>query len=87
MFKHILVPTDGTKLSARAVRSAVALAKTCGAKITGIYVIPPYVPPVYSEGMLYMADIGPQRHKELMAAAALPARRWRRSPSSPGKAS
>jgi len=70
MFKHILVPTDGTKLSARAVRSAVALAKTCGAKITGIYVIPPYVPPVYSEGMLYMADIGPQRHKELMAKAA-----------------
>jgi nucleotide-binding universal stress UspA family protein len=70
MFKNILVPTDGTKLSARAVRSAVALAKTCGAKITGVYVIPPYVPPVYSEGMLYMADIGPQRHKELMAKAA-----------------
>ena len=70
MYKHILVPTDGTKLSARAVRAAVALAKTCGAKITGVYVIPPYVPPVYSEGMLYMADIGPQRHKELMAKAA-----------------
>ena len=70
MYKHILVPTDGTKLSARAIRAAVALAKTCGAKITGVYVIPPYVPPVYSEGMLYVADIGPQRHKELMAKAA-----------------
>jgi nucleotide-binding universal stress UspA family protein len=70
MYKHILVPTDGTKLSARAVRAAVDLAKTCGAKITGIYVIPPYVPPVYAEGMLYVADIGPQRHKELMAKAA-----------------
>ena len=70
MYKHILVPTDGTKLSARAVRAAVELAKTCGAKITGVYVIPPYMPPVYSEGMLYVADIGPQRHKELMAKAA-----------------
>ena len=70
MYKHILVPTDGTKLSARAVRAAVDLAKTCGAKITGVYVIPPYMPPVYSEGMLYVADIGPQRHKELMAKAA-----------------
>ena len=69
MYKHILVPTDGTKLSTRAVRAAVALAKTCGAKMTGLYVIPPYVPPVYSEGMLYVADIGPQRHKELMAKA------------------
>jgi nucleotide-binding universal stress UspA family protein len=70
MYKHILVPTDGTKLSARAVRAAVDLAKTCGARITGVYVVPPYVPPVYSEGMLYVADIGPQRHKELMAKAA-----------------
>jgi nucleotide-binding universal stress UspA family protein len=70
MYKHILVPTDGTKLSAHAVRAAVALADTCGAKITGVYVIPPYVPPVYSEGMLYLADIGPQHHKELMAKAA-----------------
>jgi len=34
MLKHILVPTDGTKLSARAVRMACSLAKTCGARIT-----------------------------------------------------
>ena len=70
MYKHILVPTDGTKLSARAVRAACNLAQTCGARITGIYVIPPYVPPIYAEGMIYIADLGPQRHKELMAKAA-----------------
>lgn len=70
MYKHILVPTDGSKLSARAVRAACALAKTCGAKVTGVYVIPPYVPPMYAEGMIYVADIGPQRYKELMAKAA-----------------
>ena len=70
MYKHILVPTDGTKLSARAIRAACALAQTCGAKITGVYVIPPYVPPIYAEGMIYIADLGPKRHKEVMQKAA-----------------
>lgn len=70
MYKHFLVPTDGSKLSTRAIRAACALAQTCGAKITGVYVIPPWVPPMYAEGMVYVADLGPQRHKELMARAA-----------------
>jgi len=70
MYKHILVSTDGSKLSTRAVRAACNLARTCGARITGVYVIPPYVPPMYAEGMIYVADLGPQRHRELMAKAA-----------------
>jgi len=70
MYKHILVPTDGSRLSARAIRAACALAQTCGAKLTGVYVVPPYVPPIYAEGMIYVADLGPQRYKELMAKAA-----------------
>jgi nucleotide-binding universal stress UspA family protein len=70
MYKHILVPTDGSKLSARAIRAASALAQTCGAKMTGVYVIPPWVPPMYAEGMIYVADLGPQGHKELMVRAA-----------------
>ena len=70
MYKHILVPTDGSRLSARAIRAACALAQTCGAKLTGGYVVPPYVPPIYAEGMIYVADLGPQRYKELMAKAA-----------------
>jgi nucleotide-binding universal stress UspA family protein len=52
MYKHILVPTDGSKLSAKAIRSAAGLAKACRAKLTGIYVIPRYEPPVYSEGAM-----------------------------------
>jgi nucleotide-binding universal stress UspA family protein len=70
MYKHILVPTDGSKLSSHAVRAACNLAQTCGARITGIYVIPPYVPPIYAEGMIYIADLGPKRHKEVMQKAA-----------------
>lgn len=40
MFKHILIPTDGSELSERAAKEGVALAKVLEAKITGIHVIP-----------------------------------------------
>lgn len=42
MFKNILIPTDGSELSRRAVRMALELAKLHGARITGIHVIPDY---------------------------------------------
>jgi len=40
MFKSILVPTDGSKLSAKAVEVAINLAKSFGAKITMLQVMP-----------------------------------------------
>ena len=49
MFRHILVPTDGSKLAAKGIKLGVRLAKALGAKVTGIYVILPFVPPVYGE--------------------------------------
>jgi nucleotide-binding universal stress UspA family protein len=42
MFKNILIPTDGSELSQRAVRVAVDLAKLHRARLTGIHVIPDY---------------------------------------------
>ena len=42
MFKNILIPTDGSELSQRAVRTGVELAKLHRARITGIHVIPDY---------------------------------------------
>ena len=53
MFRNILIPTDGSKLSAKGVRTGVKLAKALGARVTGLYVIFPYVPPVYGEGAIY----------------------------------
>ncbi|MBE0615560.1 MAG: universal stress protein [Burkholderiales bacterium] len=44
MFKHILVPTDGSTLSLRAVKNAVRLAKVHGARITAFYAAPEYHP-------------------------------------------
>ena len=42
MFKNILIPTDGSELSQRAVRTAVELAKLHHARLVGIHVIPDY---------------------------------------------
>jgi nucleotide-binding universal stress UspA family protein len=42
MFKHILIPTDGSDLSRKAVIYGVQLAKTVGARVTAISVSEPY---------------------------------------------
>jgi len=42
MFKHILVPVDGSATSFKAVDKAVDLAKAFDGKVTVIYVIDPY---------------------------------------------
>ena len=38
MYKHILLPTDGSKLSARAASQCVQFAQSIGAKVTAIHV-------------------------------------------------
>lgn len=63
MYKNILVPTDGSKLAAKGVKEAVKLASALGAKVTGVYVVPPYRTPVYSEGIAYRVA-GPAQYKE-----------------------
>jgi nucleotide-binding universal stress UspA family protein len=42
MFKHILMPTDGSEHSERAIERGIELAKLCGARVTGIHVMPDY---------------------------------------------
>jgi nucleotide-binding universal stress UspA family protein len=37
MFKNILIPTDGSALSRKAVKAGVALARAVGARVTGFY--------------------------------------------------
>ncbi|WP_407520350.1 universal stress protein [Methylobacterium oryzisoli] len=39
MYQHILVPTDGTPLSTLAVKKAVSLARSVGAKVTVLTVV------------------------------------------------
>jgi nucleotide-binding universal stress UspA family protein len=52
MFKHILVPTDGSALSEGTVARAVAFAKEADARITFFYAQPDFPMPIYGEGAL-----------------------------------
>ena len=52
MFKHILVPTDGSELSTRNVKHAVGFASEAQAKITFLYAKPDYPIALYGEGAL-----------------------------------
>lgn len=51
-YKHILVPTDGSTLSLKAAKHAASLAKDLEAKITAVYVVQPWTPPVAEESAL-----------------------------------
>lgn len=39
MFKHILLPTDGSELSERAVPKGISLAKAMGARVTAFHAV------------------------------------------------
>lgn len=56
MYKHILVATDGSRLSGKAVRAAVELAKALGARLTAFYAVPDF-PHVYGEGYMYVPQV------------------------------
>jgi len=67
MFKHILIPTDGSDLSRKAVIYGVQLAKTVGARVTAITVSPPYH--VASMDAVLVAET-PDEHDAQSARAA-----------------
>jgi nucleotide-binding universal stress UspA family protein len=54
MFKHILIPTDGSPVSAKAVKAGIALAKQTGARVTAYYAVEPVPMRLYGEG--YVTD-------------------------------
>ena len=53
MYAHLLVPTDGSKLSDKAVTHAIALAQALQAKISFFYASPDYPLPAYADGVVY----------------------------------
>lgn len=67
MFKHLLVPTDGSELSEAAVHMAVNLAKEFQAKITGIHVIPEFHLLTYNAEMLADTRTEHEQHARTQA--------------------
>jgi nucleotide-binding universal stress UspA family protein len=76
MYKHILLPTDGSALAMKGVRSGLRLAKALGARVSAVYVIPPYMPSMYGEAAMYIPAFEPKEYRRLtekQAAKALAA--------------
>ena len=53
MFKHILVPTDGSASAEKAFRAALAFARETGAAITGYHAIAPQSAAAAGDGYLF----------------------------------
>jgi nucleotide-binding universal stress UspA family protein len=70
MFKHILIPTDGSKLSEAAARAGVALARSTGARVTALFAAPPPTPVVYRK-LVPVEYMSPDEHAEMIEKVAL----------------
>lgn len=66
MFKHILLPTDGSDASKRALEKGAALAKALGAEVTLMTAIDQY--PVGMMGGVYRAEDNPMHQAAREAA-------------------
>lgn len=69
MFRNILVPTDGSTLSRRAIKRAIQLAKEQKGRVTGFYVGPPWKPRGNDESIPYRM-VSPQQHAANVKQAA-----------------
>ncbi|MDD3354741.1 universal stress protein [Zoogloea sp.] len=66
MFKNILVPTDGSELSASTVARAITFAQEASATLVFFYAQPDFPMPIYGEGAL----IDPTTPEQFSKAAA-----------------
>ena len=71
MYSKILVPTDGSQLSDRAVREAAKLARSVGATLTLFHAAPAYrMPTLTYEGAMLRNIVTPERYERSMRAHA-----------------
>ena len=73
MFKHVLVPTDGSPLSVSTAQRAVTFAVEAGARITFFHAKPDYPVVFYGEGALIdpttpekFAEMAERRSREIL---------------------
>jgi nucleotide-binding universal stress UspA family protein len=70
MFKNILTPTDGSRLSLKGAKAGIGLARALGARVTAVYVIPPFMPIAYGDAAVYVPALSPQAYKQSSEKAA-----------------
>lgn len=57
LFQHLLLPIDGSELSLRAFSMGLELAKTFGAKVLTLHVVPPFHSIAYMTELLAAAEL------------------------------
>ena len=72
MYKRILIPTDGSKIAAKAIKHGVALAKALGASVLGYHALEPIDTIYYSTA----AGIRPTQVMALQRELAAEAERY-----------
>jgi len=84
MFKRILLSTDGSELSMHGVKLGIELAKSCGASVFALHVIPPFhsisylaemiaaTQAAYLEGAVERAERYLAEARDLAAKAGVP---------------
>ncbi len=77
MYKHILVPSDGSRLSQKAAAQAIALAKVMRARVTGFHASPLFPLPVYASGVVFEPLTAGAIRGAVRAGGGAPARRHR----------
>ena len=70
MYSRLLVPTDGSKLSDKAIAQAIALAQALEASITFLHTTPGIPSPAYADGMSVMLVSRKEYTEQAKAAAA-----------------
>lgn len=66
MYKHILIPTDGSESSERAAKAAVALAQAFKARLTGVHILPQHLGRIYGD----LAWVDERRDLQMREVAA-----------------
>lgn len=72
MYKRILIPTDGSKVARKAIRSGIALAKELGASVVGYHAAEPIERVFDAEG----ASVRPTAIKQFRERVAEQGRRY-----------
>jgi nucleotide-binding universal stress UspA family protein len=69
VYRHLLLPTDGSSLANRGTKAGLKLAQALGARVTLLHVSLPFMSQVYADGEYY-AGPSPEEYKRLSEKAA-----------------
>jgi nucleotide-binding universal stress UspA family protein len=69
-YRHVLACTDGSARARKAVATGAKLARACGAKLTVVFVMPPYLLPAYGEAAQYVPGVTHKLYQQRADALA-----------------